>query len=173
MKKRMLSLFFAACVVFFFSGCRYTQENFAESGQNELIEYTFDDSENNVKFSIKYPKDWTITVIDEENITLEEARSAGISFTFFNDDNEIFSIVATLIMPFEVDESLFEHDIFQTDLMISADKYTRSDSERTWTYYIFGDGEKLPHYCAVINMSCDNYGKMINEIENVIRSLEF
>lgn len=142
--------------------------------EQRWVEYTFDDSGRDVKFSVEYPNGWEMTEQRgyDGNENQEASPSTGISFTFFDNDEEMFSIMAVSFFPFEVDEDLFETELFETSDGLAGIKCIREIDSRVLAYYIFGNGETLPQYFAAINMSTENYEIKKNDIEAVMKTLK-
>lgn len=160
--KKIRILFFVFCAAYLLVGCKQSDTGW--------IEYTFDHSEKDVKFSVQYPNGWQL--IEQRGYDGSENQEAnpstGICFPFFENDDETFSIMAMLVVPFEVDETLFESASFETSTGFTGAKYTRIIDDRIYVYYIFGDGETLPQYFAVVDMRLEHYEMMKNDIEAVI-----
>lgn len=141
--------------------------------EQRWLEYIFDDSERAVKFSIKYPESWELT--EQRGYDGDAGRdaspSAGVSFTFQENNEDIFSIMAALFVPFEVDETLFIAEPFETNTGLTGTQYMNDLNGRLYVYFIFGDGETLPQYFAAVNMSPERYEAEKEDIEAVVRSL--
>lgn len=147
--------------------------------EEKWVEYTYDDSEHNVKFSFKYPEGWKLTEerpYDGDENQEGNTKSTGVSFQFLNPDSDYdtdqFLIIASLEFPFEVDESLFASEPFETAAGLAATKYTRELDGRVYVYYIFGDGVTVPQYTSIAAMSIENYEILKNDIEAVTKTLE-
>lgn len=142
--------------------------------EQKWLDYTFEDSNWNVKFSVQYPESWKLTEQpgydgDEEH---DGSRSIGIQFTVFNSSEEMVSIMAMLFVPFEVDETLYQSEPFETSTGLTGTKYINNTDGRVWVYFIFGNGETLPQYSAAVTMSTANYEAKKNDIEAVMKTLQ-
>lgn len=147
--------------------------------EQRWLEYTYDDSGNGVKFSFKYPESWKLTEerpYDGDETQEGSSMSSGISFQFLNPDSDYdtdeYLIIASLVFPFEVDESLFESEPFETDAGLAATKFTRELDNRIYSYYIFGDGVTVPQYTAIATMSVTNYELLKHDMEAVTKTLK-
>ena len=176
--KKTWTLFLALCLTLFSSGCTQTEraappaDDLSEA-ESRSVPYTFDDPDRGVKFSIEYPEGWILTELKghdgDEN--REASPNTGIQFTFFEDEGEVLTIMASSLFPFEVDESLFESAPFETNTGLTGVKYRRDLDDRVFGYYIFGSGETLPQYFAAISMRQENYESVKDDIEAVMKTL--
>lgn len=155
-------------------GCAEQESGGTSGTGTEWVEYVFDDSSHGVKFSVRYPKDWTL--IDQRAHDGDENRDAspstGIEFAFPGYDGDSLTIMAMRLFPFEVDDNLFVCAPFETDAGLAGVKYAREADGLAMVYFIFGDGETLPQYFAAVNMSSAHYEALEGDVEAVAKTLK-
>lgn len=181
MKKiRMILLGLSLAVVF--AGCAQSQAPAsdptptptAESEKKRLTTYTFTDEASGVQFTAEVPDAWKKTEIfsqsGDEN--QEVSPSAGVQFLFSDDGNQLFSIMAAVNVPFDVDESLFDSQPYRTEAGLEGQRYTSERDGQIMEYFIFGTGETLPQMFAVVILNTDNYALYQADIEHAVTSLK-
>ncbi len=136
--------------------------------EQRWVDYTFDDSERGVKFSLKYPEGWKLT--EEKGWDGDETRDAspsvGVSFL---GEEEVFNVFAILFAPYDFEEDTVP---FETDEGLKGSVATIRNEGQVYVYYVFGDGETLPQYTGIVNMSEENYEKKKSDIEAVLKTLK-
>ncbi|MCJ7856952.1 hypothetical protein MUJ63_11690 [Lachnospiraceae bacterium NSJ-143] len=140
--------------------------------EQKWLEYTFTDSnvdDMDIKFSISYPEGWKLTKQSgwEGDETKEASPSVGV--TFFDDEDEIFSVFVMLFSPYDFEEGM---EPFETRTGLKGYKDVISNDGRVYAYYVFEGDALLPQYVGIVNMSEENYEKKKNDIEAVLDTLE-
>lgn len=102
----------------------------------------------------------------------EVSPSAGVQFLFSDDGNQLFSIMAAVNVPFDVDESLFDSQPYRTEAGLEGQRYTSERDGQIMEYFIFGTGETLPQMFAVVILNTDNYAFYQADIEHAVASLK-
>lgn len=180
--KKMGMYLLGICLLFSLTSCKQkTDEPTKDNPQGGVVEktpepqglITADFADGEVLFSVDYPAEWTLEELHytEGNSDQESSRSVGIQF-LFSKTEETFSIMAMLMIPFEVDETMFEAAAFQTDTGLTGTRFSNTVDGNVLVYYILGDGETLPQYIGAVSMSSENYEAQKDHIEATMKSLQ-
>jgi len=149
-----------------------------------MVDYTYDDSDSGVIFSLMYPKSWSL--VEQKawkgDDTREGSPDSGIQFRFT--DTDVFGITAMLYSPYGFfGMEQYTAEGFTIDSGLSGVKYTSISGGHASVIYIFEmngyDARNLdyvsgppPYYFASVNMSEEVFMQYKADIEKVINSLD-
>ena len=172
--KRILGILLALSLALALTGCAPAAPAptpTAQSSGEEHVICAFDDS--GVQFTIEVPETWNKTELlgNSGSENQEASPSVGLQFPFDEEGKQLFAIMASLNVPFEVDESLFQAEPYQTDSGLAGVRYTREENGERMEYIRFGEADVLPQLVAVIVMSSEQYAVHQAEIEAAVKSL--